>query len=320
MRIWLLGGAGVVLSHLCAKLVHLPNTSIFVVDNEIIGKLSYLDKLPVAAMWKDDLATCTLDFREGDVIYFGAAQSNFQSETDREGAYKNVHSTVQNVMKQCLHKDVRFIFLSSRCVYGHTEGLVREASTLNPNTYYGKLKVWGEYCVRALKNHAIVRLSNVYGEYRPYWQYMGVADKFMAWALNGEPLQVEGGKQTFDFTFIDDVVGGLIKILSLPMHNFTVHFTSGRCIDIASLAYLIKGITGSQSEVKFKEPRSWEVEPPWFIGDVSLARDQLGLTFPTTLYEGLVKMKERYRFHSACELVSQSNYAKYLRLFGEGTV
>jgi len=48
--------------------------------------------------------------------------------------------------------------------------------------------------IKKLDNYAIIRLSNVYGGYRPYDQYMGVADLFIYNAIKGLPIRIEGGE------------------------------------------------------------------------------------------------------------------------------
>jgi hypothetical protein len=96
-----------------------------------------------------------------------------------------------------------------------------------------------------------------------------------------------------------------------------VHFTCGRGIDTAGLAYLVKGITESKSKIVFDDPRPWEKDPPYFMGNPTKCKELLGLEFKTTLWEGLTKMKNRYL---RCRFEGDMPYCEYLKLYGEDKI
>ena len=111
------------------------------------------------------------------------------------------------------------IFASSREVYGETDGSpVREDSPLRPINIYGRTKAEGEELVRDARARgmrtAIVRFSNVYG--RTHDHPDRVIPAFAHAAATGGQMRVDGGDNTFDFTHVDDVVSGVLKLNRSP--------------------------------------------------------------------------------------------------------
>jgi nucleoside-diphosphate-sugar epimerase len=175
MTIYILGAGGYIGSHLLAAFLNENNE-----DKNIVAvdrNLEYLSDFPVEKV-KMDLAKKVPDFKDGDIVYHLATKKNYPSQFDREGAFRDIFVSTKNVVNAVRNKDVFLIFGSSRSVYGRTSGLVNEDHPLEPVTYYGVLKKKCERMIKTLDNYAIIRLSNVYGGYRPYDPYMGVADLF----------------------------------------------------------------------------------------------------------------------------------------------
>jgi len=289
MTIYILGANGYIGSHLLAVFLK-EGRDVIAVDKN----LDNLKNVPAKKL-KMDLADQVPSFEDGDIIYHLATKKNYPSQFDQEGAFRDILLSTKRVVEEIDSKNIFLIFASSRCVYGKTSGLVSEDHPLNPITYYGVLKKECEDVVKKLDNYAIIRLSNVYGGYRPYDQYMGVADLFIYNAIKGLPIKIEGGKQAYDFTFIDDVIFGLKSLIYKPQRNYTVNFTSGKSVEIETLAKLVKDITKSQSTIELVEPRPWEKDTPNFKGDPRKCRELLGLEFKTPIWKGLQISYERYR-------------------------
>src|SRR5437588_11690991 len=66
-------------------------------------------------------------------------------------------------------------------------------------------------------NHVIMRFSNVYGSERDLPER--VIPKFMNKALRGEDITLYGGEQILDFTFIDDTISGIMKLVSSSLEG-----------------------------------------------------------------------------------------------------
>lgn len=307
--IWILGAGGYIGSHLLAAFA--SDREPFVgVDKDVRAILPLQGRYCTISQM--DLAEEVPHFKHGDVVYHLATMKHFPAEFNPERARRDIYESTIRVVEKCQRENAFLVFSSSRTVYGSARGYISEDYPLTPSTVYGKLKKECEEIIReGIKRYVIIRLSSVYGGYRPYDPYMAVADKFMYSALNKEPLIVEGGTQVFDFTFLDEVVNNLKRLISIPKWNYTVHFTSGKPIDVGSLAHIVKGITNSSATIKFVAPRKWEENPPFFIGDPRKCEYLLGLKFEIPLWQGLQVMYKRYRKH--CK--KRQNYHRYLLEF-----
>jgi UDP-glucose 4-epimerase len=164
--------------------------------------------------------------RGQDVIYCLAAQvSHVQSMQfplrDLDG---NCRSNL-TLLEACRaeNRDARVIFTSTRQVYGRTSTQpLTETSPAIPIDINGVHKLAVEHYLRLYAlNYEMtttsLRLANVYGPRMPLNDpSKGFVGVMLGRALRGEPLHVFGsGTQVRDFTFVDDVIAGLILAASL---------------------------------------------------------------------------------------------------------
>jgi nucleoside-diphosphate-sugar epimerase len=115
------------------------------------------------------------------------------------------------------------IFGSSREVYGEQSMLpVKESAFKRAINIYGDTKIKGEkiftdFAQKYDLNCAIVRFSNVYGN--RYDIFDRVIPRFIRAIVTGAPLTIEGGDQLIDFTYIDDTINGLLKVIDYVAHG-----------------------------------------------------------------------------------------------------
>ena len=172
------------------------------------------------------------------------------------------------------------IYASSREVYGHVKSIpVSESDGLNPVNVYGEAKLQSEEAIQALAdddfNPSIVRFSNVFGSSNDH--ATRVIPAFMNAAFRGKELSIEGGENTFDFTFVDEVV----KALSLLVNGLEkqkryqpMHFTTGVGTSLSALADEILTLLDSNSQMLHSTPRDFDVST--FSGNPDKAFQQLG--------------------------------------------
>jgi UDP-glucose 4-epimerase len=127
----------------------------------------------------------------------------------------------------------------------------------------------------------IVRLFNTVGP-RQTGQYGMVLPTFVRQALAGQPITVFGdGKQTRSFTYVGDVVEGLIKLTSEPRAVGGV-FNVGNTdeVSIRELAERVKTLSGSQSTIQYVPyDEAYEAgfeDMPRRVPDISKIRDLVG--------------------------------------------
>jgi nucleoside-diphosphate-sugar epimerase len=187
-----------------------------------------------------------------------------------------------------------FVFASSREVYGNPVRLpVREDDPLEPVNEYGRSKRDAELIVNAARMQGLIanicRFSNVYG---CVWDHPDrVAMAFSAVAARGGTMHVEGGKNTFDFTHVADVIDGLYKVIVCSMAGRVlpaIHLSSGTGTTLRELAELAATHASFPVEIIEAHPRTFDVSA--FVGDTSLAFDILGWRTSTQLGDGIARL------------------------------
>jgi UDP-glucose 4-epimerase len=116
--------------------------------------------------------------------------------------------------------------------------------------------------------------------------------RFFQQAMNGDDLIVYGdGKQTRDFTFIDDTIEATIQIAKKCSGSEIINITKGEDITIYELAEKILKIVNSRSKIKLIENplfrKDFEVERRF--GSNQKLQSLIGSKPQTTLDEGLEK-------------------------------
>jgi len=220
-----------------------------------------------------------------------------------ESVKNNILGTA-NVLEciRTINPKIWCIYASSREVYGESRKKIKESRALNPINVYAVTKLSGEWLMKTYeKNYGIVcyrvRFSNVYGGINDIIDR--VTPRFIIQALHGKDLTVNGGTQTFDFTHVDDVTDGIVKLvnkITIGKANSKVyHFVTGRGTNLMELANTIIKITNSKSKIAKMPSRFYDVEH--FIGDPSLTRKELNWEAKISLEKGLKKYLSLFDTH-----------------------
>ena len=205
----------------------------------------------------------------------------------------------QHLLEACaglpLH---RFVYASSSSVYGDNATIpMREEALPQPVSPYGVTKLAAEHLCRLyFVNHGVpatsLRYFTVYGpRQRPDMAF----HRFLRAALNGDPITLYGdGEQTRDFTYVTNVVDGVIRAAETPAvagEVFNVA-TSSR-ISLNQLLATLKRIFGSSVEPIYKDARPGDVRDSQ--ADITKAQQKLGYEPAVGLEEGLRETVAWYR-------------------------
>lgn len=204
------------------------------------------------------------------------------------------------------------VYASSREVYGQQRVMpVVETAPLRPVNTYARSKVEAEALVSAARaaglSTATVRFSSVYGDIDDHVDR--VVPAFAAAAALGGTMRIDGLGCAFDFTHVDDVVAGVMKICSalasgeknLP----TLHFASGVKTTLRELAELAAELGRCPTQFSPGPARTFDVHE--FCGDPARASAVLGWCTSISLRAGLSKLIEDFkgcspeRFRAAAE-------------------
>jgi len=200
-------------------------------------------------------------------------------------------------------KGAVFLLASTSEVYG--DPLVRPQSEdywgnvnpIGPRGVYDEAKRFAEAITMAYHrfhglNTRIVRIFNTYGP-RMRLQDGRVVPNFIMQALHGEALTVYGqGQQTRSFQYVDDLVGGIEKLLQAD-HHLPVNIGNPHEMTVLEFAKKIIELTHSKSAIVYKPLP--EDDPQVRQPDISKARKILGWEPKVKLEEGLSKTIDYFR-------------------------
>lgn len=307
------GCAGFIGSNLCEELVG-RGWNVVGVDNLMSGYRKNFEHLEKKSnfqfIWADvrDFKGIEATIRENKITHIShqAARGSVPKSVEDPILTHEINTNgTLNVMWAATQNGVeRFVCAISSSVYGDTPTLPKvETMPYSPLSPYAITKVAKEmYCKTFFELYGLktvgLRYFNVYGKKQdPNGDYAAVIPRWITKAFKNEDLPINGdGKQTRDFTFIEDVVNA--NILALECKNseafgrgFNIGY-SGR-IDIKTLAENIIEATGSKSKIVFGEPRKGDIQDSY--ADIALAKNLLGYIPTTSLSEGLKKTMEWYK-------------------------
>ena len=179
------------------------------------------------------------------IIHLAAVSHANKSNKDPHSTFDHSLRTLENALDNSKNKVEHFIFLSSSMVYGNFKKKeVDENDICEPIGIYGALKYSAEKIIKAYNQtfnlpYTILRPSALYGE-RCISRRVGQI--FIEKALNDAEIKIQGdGNEKLDFTYIDDLVNGIINsIENQNSINQTFNITYGDSRSINELLEILK--------------------------------------------------------------------------------
>jgi len=292
------GGAGFIGSHLTEELVRRGHT-VRVVDNLITGKRKNLDHIRGVEFMEGDLADMNVAIRAvagmNYVLHQAAIPSVPRSVKDPVTSNRaNIDATL-NVLVAARDAGVRrLVFAGSSSEYGNTPTLPkREDMPPSPLSPYALQKVVGtEYCRMFTELYGfetvVIRYFNVFGPRQdPGSPYSGVISLFSTALIEGhQPVIYGDGEQTRDFTYVANVVDGVLRACDAPnAAGEAINVACGTRISLNELLRVMNKIVGTNIQAIYKEPRAGDVKDSQ--ADITKAKQLLGYTPIVGLDEGL---------------------------------
>lgn len=307
------GCAGFIGSNICERLVN-EGWDVVGIDNLMAGhrkNIAHLEKKDnFKFIWADirnyeDIDTIIREHGITHITHQAARGSVPKSVEDPILTHEiNTNGTLNVLWAAHQNKVEKVVCAISSSVYGNTPTLPKvETMPYNPMSPYALTKVTKEmYCKMFFELYDLktigLRYFNVYGRRQdPNGDYAAVIPRWITKALNNEDLPINGdGKQTRDFTYIDDVVSA--NVLALECENseaFGKGFNIGYSdkIDITTLAENILKATESSAQIAFGPPRRGDIQDSY--ADIGMAKNLLGYNPMMSIGEGLKKTLEWYR-------------------------
>lgn len=229
-----------------------------------------------------------------DHIIHLAAKAGVRPSLDQSELYHqvNVGGTIQ-VLEQAARKGVKhFILASSSSVYGNDFGekAVETFINLKPISPYAESKLKAEKIALAYHEKYgidinVLRFFTAYGPgQRPDMAFM----KFVGAIMEGKSIQLYGGEKTGrDFTYIGDIVQGIVLALNYRNGYEIFNLGSGREVKVAKVIQLLSDTLGKSVTVEEIEVQA--CDPVFTLADISKAKDRLN-------YRPIVKFQQGIRY------------------------
>jgi UDP-glucose 4-epimerase len=290
------GGAGFIGSHLAEALIARGET-VRVVDNFSTGKR---ENVPAGAEVVDgDLADEGVAAAAVDgcdvVLHQAAIPSVPRSVKDPLGTHRaNVDATLQVLVAARDAGVKRVVFAGSSSTYGNSAVLPkREDMKPAPLTPYALQKWAGEqYCQMFTSLYGLetvtIRYFNVFGPRQaPDSPYSGVISLFIKAVLAGRAPLIHGdGRQTRDFTYVTNVVDGVLRAATADgVAGEVINVATGGRISLLELSRALQAIVGTDITPTFGPVRDGDVKDSQ--ADIFKARKMLGYEPRVPFEEGL---------------------------------
>jgi len=229
-----------------------------------------------------------------------AAQAGVRHSIKHPGEYvsSNLNGFV-SVLEACVSRPgVKLVYASSSSVYGLNTKIPfsPDDPTDRPANLYGATKKANEAMAHAYHHlHGLpvtgLRFFTVYGPWgRPDMAYF----RFTEQILSGQPIQVfNQGKMRRDFTYIDDIVDGVLAAVDLGAGCEIFNLGNNRPVELMEMIQLLEAGLGKKAVCEMLPMQPGEALETF--ADIRKSGEMLGFQPKTALAEGLSKFIAWYR-------------------------
>jgi UDP-glucose 4-epimerase len=295
------GGAGAIGSNLCRALAEL-GAQVIILDNLSSAERWNVPALPgilfVEGDVRDEVKLKRVFFERPGLVFHLAALFANQNSVDHPETDLEVNGLgTLRVLEYAVFTGVeRFVYASSGCsIYGSAAPLPlkEEFMSMHLSTPYQITKMLGELYCNFFHNHYDLpvvkpRFFNSYGPGEVPGQYRNVIPNFIYWAMKGLPLPITGsGEETRDFTYVGDIVDGLLRAGALESAvGQEFNLASGCETKIGDLAEMINQATGNAAGIAHAARRKWDTKSR-LLASIDRAQELIGYAPAISFEDGL---------------------------------
>ena len=260
------GGAGFIGSHIAEELLKRGHR-VRVADSFITGKRANLDAIKGVELVEGDLADMAVAAKAAAgmdyVLHQAAIPSVPRSVDDPVTSNRaNITATLNVLVAARDAKVKRVVYAGSSSAYGNTtNGAKREDMPSSPLSPYALQKLVGEqYCQMFTRLYGletvVIRYFNVFGPRQdPSSAYSGVISLFATLLPAGKAPTIYGdGGQTRDFTYVANVVDGVLRACEAPKAaGEVINVATGQQISLNDLLATLNKIIGTNLQATYKD-------------------------------------------------------------------
>ena len=300
------GGAGFIGSHLAEALVG-RGERVRVVDSLVTGKRENLAHLAGVELIEGDLADLAVARQAmagvDYVLHQAAIPSVPRSVEDPITSNRaNIDASLNVLVAARDAKVRRLVYAGSSSAYGNSPTLPKvETMGTAPLSPYALQKLVAEqYCQMFTRLYGLetvtIRYFNVFGPRQdPSSPYSGVISLFIRALVEGRQPTIYGdGEQTRDFTYVANVVDGVLRACTAKdASGEVINVATGGRISLNLLFATLKDLTRASVEPVYVADRAGDVRDSQ--ADITKARTLLGYEPSVTLEQGLEKTVAWFR-------------------------
>jgi nucleoside-diphosphate-sugar epimerase len=300
------GGAGFIGSHLATELVR-RGENVRVVDNLVTGKRQNLAHLPGVEFVEGDLADLDVARRAvagiDYVLHQAAIPSVPRSVEDPITSNRaNIDASLNVLVASRDARVRRVVYAGSSSAYGNSPTLPKvETMPAAPLSPYALQKLVAEqYCQLFTQLYGLetvsIRYFNVFGPRQdPSSPYSGVISLFISALCDGRQPTIYGdGEQTRDFTYVANVVDGVLRACEAPgASGEVINVATGGRISLKQLFMTVRDLVGAKVDPIYAAPRAGDVRDSQ--ADITKARRLLGYEPLVPFERGLAETVVWYR-------------------------
>jgi UDP-glucuronate 4-epimerase len=251
-----------------------------------------------------------------DIVYHLAAQAGVRYSLDNPGVY--IDSNIKgflSILEACRYYPVKhLVFASSSSVYGQntTQPYSVTHPVDHPISLYAATKRANELMAHTY-SHLFgipatgLRFFTVYGPWgRPDMAYFSFADAI----IKGKPIQVyNAGENERDFTYVDDIVESLVRLMNKPSEPLTVvsdhnpsrsdapfrifNIGNSTPVKVNKFVASLQSVLDKKAVIEFVPSQPGDVLSTH--ADVSDLEEWVGFKPSTTLEEGIFRFANWYK-------------------------
>jgi UDP-glucuronate 4-epimerase len=307
-NILITGGAGFIGSHLTKKLKE-EDKNIVIIDRlnsrNAELKKDRLNKFlsPSDYTFYDaelsDLSAINKIFKEHkfDLIVHLAATTNLECNPELYNR-TNILGTVNifELAKQC--KVPKVVFASSSMIYGNNPNppFKETDNTDHPLSLYAATKKFDEvlaYNYHYLHNIEMVGLR-FFTTYGPWSRPDMAITQFVKKIINNIPIQVYNhGQIKRDFTYIDDIIDGIVSAINNKFKYELINLGSGVSVDLPKVIKLIEKISDQNAQIEYSKQEPGDLNET--LADITKAKKMLNYNPKYGIEKGLEKYIEWFK-------------------------
>ncbi len=253
-----------------------------------------------------------------DAVLHMAAQAGVRYSIENPHAYVDANLVgFGNVLEGCRHGQAgHLVFASSSSVYGANTRLPfsEHDNVDHPVSLYAATKKANELMAHSYAHLFGLRCTGLrfFTVYGPWGRPDMALFKFTAKILRGEPIQVfNHGRMTRDFTYIDDIVEGVVRVIDRPPSGDPTwrgdapnpatsyapyriyNIGNSKPVDLMRCIEVLESCLGKKAEVEFMPMQPGDVAATF--ADTTALHDAVGFHPDTPLEVGLARFVDWYR-------------------------